>query len=107
AALACFAAGGDIGYAGSERAETATGRDALAALLGKVFLRDEAYAWTCTGTATPRTSSPRQRVTCGPTPAGPARSRTGSPGWWSWPASAGGGGTARVASPRLTDGVKG
>jgi hypothetical protein len=45
AALACFAPGDDIGYAGSERDEKATGRDALTALLGKVFLRDEAYAW--------------------------------------------------------------
>ena len=54
AALACFAAGDDIGYAGSERDETATGRDALAALLGKVFLRDEAYAWTVTGTVVHR-----------------------------------------------------
>jgi ketosteroid isomerase-like protein len=48
AALACFVTGDDIGYAGSERDETATGRDALTALLGKVFLRDEAYAWTVT-----------------------------------------------------------
>jgi ketosteroid isomerase-like protein len=48
AALACFVAGDDLGYAGSERDETANGRDALTALLGKVFLRDEAYAWTVT-----------------------------------------------------------
>lgn len=48
AALACFAPGDDIGYAGSERAETAAGRDALTALLGDVFRRDEAYAWTAT-----------------------------------------------------------
>jgi hypothetical protein len=49
AALACFVPGDDIGYTGSERGETATGRDALTALLGRVFLRDEAYAWTVTG----------------------------------------------------------
>ena len=49
AALDCFVPGDDIGYAGSERDETATGRDALTALLGKVFLRDEAYSWTVTG----------------------------------------------------------
>ncbi|GAA2625312.1 nuclear transport factor 2 family protein [Paractinoplanes durhamensis] len=46
AALACFAAGDDIGYAGSEKTETASGRDAVAVLLGEVFLRSEAYAWT-------------------------------------------------------------
>ncbi|MBU2666008.1 nuclear transport factor 2 family protein [Actinoplanes bogorensis] len=45
AALACFAPGDDIGYAGSELTETATGRAALTALLGDVFLRPEAYAW--------------------------------------------------------------
>jgi len=49
AAIACFVPGDDIGYAGSERDETATGRDALTGLLGRVFLRDEAYAWTVTG----------------------------------------------------------
>jgi ketosteroid isomerase-like protein len=48
AALSCFVAGDDFGYAGSERDETANGRDALTALLGKVFLRDEAYAWKVT-----------------------------------------------------------
>jgi hypothetical protein len=47
-ALACFVPGDEIGYAGSERAETAAGRDALTALLGDVFLRPEAYAWTAT-----------------------------------------------------------
>jgi len=48
AALDCFVPGDDIGYAGSERAESAAGRAALVALLGGVFLRDEAYAWTAT-----------------------------------------------------------
>ncbi|MFF5292119.1 nuclear transport factor 2 family protein [Paractinoplanes globisporus] len=48
AALACFVPGDDIGYAGSEQGETATGRDALTALLGRIFLRDEAYAWKIT-----------------------------------------------------------
>ncbi len=45
AALDCFAPGDDIGYAGSERAESAAGREALTALLGDVFGRDESYAW--------------------------------------------------------------
>jgi ketosteroid isomerase-like protein len=45
AALACFAPGDDIGYAGSEKAETAVGRAELTALLGEVLLRTEAYAW--------------------------------------------------------------
>ena len=45
AALACFAPGDDVGYAGSERAECATGRRALTALLGEVFQRPEAYGW--------------------------------------------------------------
>jgi ketosteroid isomerase-like protein len=48
AALACFVPDDDIGYAGSERTETATGRDALTTLLGDVFRRDEAYSWTAT-----------------------------------------------------------
>ena len=48
AAMACFVPGDDLGYAGSEKNETATGRDALTALLGKLFLRDEAYAWSVT-----------------------------------------------------------
>jgi ketosteroid isomerase-like protein len=48
AALACFAPGDDIGYAGSERTETATGRPALVELLTAVFGRDEAYSWTPT-----------------------------------------------------------
>jgi ketosteroid isomerase-like protein len=50
AAMACFVPGDDLGYAGSEKGETATGRDALTALLGKLFLRDEAYAWSVTAT---------------------------------------------------------
>ena len=45
AALACFAPGDDVGYAGSERAERAVGRSALTALLGELFQRPEAYAW--------------------------------------------------------------
>ncbi|GAA0585786.1 hypothetical protein GCM10010172_83770 [Paractinoplanes ferrugineus] len=50
AAMACFANGDDIGYAGSEKTETATTRDAVTALLGEVFRRPEAYAWTATTT---------------------------------------------------------
>jgi ketosteroid isomerase-like protein len=46
AALQCFVPGDDVGYAGSELAERADGRDALTALLAGVFQRDEAYAWT-------------------------------------------------------------
>lgn len=49
AALDCFAPGDDVGYAGSERAETAAGRQALTALFADVFGRPEAYAWTATG----------------------------------------------------------
>lgn len=48
AALACFAPGDDVGYAGSEQAETATGRAALTALLTDVLGRDEAYSWAAT-----------------------------------------------------------
>jgi ketosteroid isomerase-like protein len=48
AALACFVPDGDIGYAGSERAENATGRAAVVALLAAVFARDEAYSWRVT-----------------------------------------------------------
>ena len=48
AALGCFVAGVDVGYAGSEEAETATGRVALTALLTEVFARDEAYSWSPT-----------------------------------------------------------
>ncbi len=46
AALRCFVPDDDVGYAGSERAERADGRDALTALLAEVFRRAEAYAWT-------------------------------------------------------------
>lgn len=46
AALQCFASGDDIGYAGSERAERADGRDALTVLFAELFQRAEAYAWT-------------------------------------------------------------
>lgn len=45
AALGCFVPDDDLGYAGSEQAETAVGRVALGALLTAVFGRDEAYAW--------------------------------------------------------------
>jgi ketosteroid isomerase-like protein len=48
AALACFVVGDDIGYAGSEQGETASGRDAVSALLEAVFARDEAYSWRVT-----------------------------------------------------------
>jgi len=48
AALDCFMPGEDIGYAGSERAETAVGRDAVSVLLTTVFARDEAYSWRVT-----------------------------------------------------------
>ena len=48
AALACFVPGDDIGYAGSEQSEQATGRDGVAALLTTVFARDEAYSWRVT-----------------------------------------------------------
>ena len=43
AALQCFVPGDDVGYAGSELAERADGRDALTVLLAGVFQRDEAY----------------------------------------------------------------
>jgi limonene-1,2-epoxide hydrolase len=48
AALGCFVPGDDVGYVGSEGAERAAGREALATLLGVVFARSEAYAWTAT-----------------------------------------------------------
>jgi hypothetical protein len=54
AALACFAPGEDVGYAGSERAETAAGREALTTLLAGVFQRPESYAWTPTATTVHR-----------------------------------------------------
>ena len=45
AALACFVPDDEIGYAGSEREETAIDRGGVAALLGKLFSREEAYSW--------------------------------------------------------------
>ena len=57
AALGCFVPGEDIGYAGSERAETAAGRAALTTLLGDVFVRPEAYAWTPTSATVHRNGS--------------------------------------------------
>jgi SnoaL-like protein len=45
AALACFVPGDEIGYAGSERDETANDRGGVAALLGKLFAREESYSW--------------------------------------------------------------
>lgn len=50
AALACFVPDHEIGYAGSELGESATGRIAVAQLLKEVFARDEAYSWTVTTT---------------------------------------------------------
>ena len=46
AALACFLPDHEIGYAGSEHGESASGRIAVGALLAEVFARDEAYSWT-------------------------------------------------------------
>jgi ketosteroid isomerase-like protein len=54
AALDCFAPGDDVGYAGSELTETATGRPALATLLAEVFQRPEAYMWAPTATTVHR-----------------------------------------------------
>ena len=48
AALDCFVTDDDIGYTGSELGETASGRDAVSALLEAVFARDEAYSWRVT-----------------------------------------------------------
>jgi hypothetical protein len=45
AALRCFVPDDEIGYAGSERDETANDRGAVAALLGKLFAREESYSW--------------------------------------------------------------
>lgn len=45
AALACFMPDDDIGYLGSEPAECADGRAAVAALLADLFARPEAYSW--------------------------------------------------------------
>jgi hypothetical protein len=58
AALDCFVAGDDIGYAGSEDAESATGRVAVEALLTAVFARAEAYSWQVT------TASVREYAGC-------------------------------------------
>ena len=48
AALACFVPGDDIAYVGSEHTESASGREAVAALFAEVFGRDEAYSWEVT-----------------------------------------------------------
>lgn len=48
AALACFVPDDEIGYVGSEHAEAATGRRAVADLFARVFARDEAYSWEAT-----------------------------------------------------------
>jgi ketosteroid isomerase-like protein len=48
AALACFVTDDDIGYVGSENAETAAGRAAVETLLTTLFARDEAYSWQVT-----------------------------------------------------------
>lgn len=52
AAMACFVPGDDIGYAGSERTEIATGRTAVEALFTAVFARHEAYSWRTTSALT-------------------------------------------------------
>jgi ketosteroid isomerase-like protein len=48
AALACFVTDDDIGYIGSESAESAAGRAAVEALFKRLFARDEAYSWQVT-----------------------------------------------------------
>ncbi|GAA4255248.1 YybH family protein [Dactylosporangium darangshiense] len=48
AALACFVPDDDITYVGSEAGESATGRDAVRALLTGLFARPEAYGWQTT-----------------------------------------------------------
>jgi ketosteroid isomerase-like protein len=48
AALDCFVDDDEIGYAGSEREETATDRAAVIALLSKIFSREETYSWQTT-----------------------------------------------------------
>jgi SnoaL-like domain len=48
AALDCFVPADNIGYAGSERAESAFGRAAVSVLFKDVFARDEAYSWRVT-----------------------------------------------------------
>src|SRR5580765_4589072 len=51
AALDCFAGDDDLTYVGSEPGERAVGRPAVAALLGDLFARPEAYSWRLTDTA--------------------------------------------------------
>jgi len=45
AVLQCFAADGDVLYAGSEAEEVAVGAAALTSLLEELFARDERYSW--------------------------------------------------------------
>jgi predicted RecA/RadA family phage recombinase len=45
AVLQCFAADGDVIYAGSETDEVAVGTAALASLLEELFARNERYSW--------------------------------------------------------------
>jgi hypothetical protein len=47
AVLRCFAADGDVLYAGSEAGEVAVGVAALTARLIDLFARDERYSWRC------------------------------------------------------------
>jgi uncharacterized protein (TIGR02246 family) len=48
AALACFVTDDGISYVGSEKGENAAGREAVQALFGTLFARDEAYSWQVT-----------------------------------------------------------
>jgi hypothetical protein len=54
AALAWFAADGDISYTGSELGESAHGRAAVARLLRELFGRADRYAWTAHAVAVHR-----------------------------------------------------
>jgi len=45
AVLQCFAADGDVLYAGSEADEVAIGAAALTSMLEELFARDERYSW--------------------------------------------------------------
>lgn len=45
--LRCFAADGDVLYAGSEDSEVAVGAAAVTSLLEDLFARDERYSWRC------------------------------------------------------------
>ena len=45
AVLQCFAADGDVLYAGSEAGEIAVGKAELRDLLGELFAREERYSW--------------------------------------------------------------